>query len=106
METIKKLWENITNSNTYVRWIILVGVLFTLMLFAGFRIEEFKVTFLIIWYGIVATALSSVINYIYGKVNYHKPETDVAVIGQVIIFASTMLFAGLIILGTYIAQFN
>lgn len=107
MELLKKIWENITDSsNSYMRWLILVSILFVLMLFAGFRIEEFKVTFLIIWYGIVATALSSVINYIYGKINYHKPDNDIAVIGQVVIFASTMLFTGLVLLGTYIAQFN
>lgn len=107
MEFLKKFLESVTDSsNSYMRWLILISILFVLMLFAGFRIEEFKVTLLIIWYGIISTALASVINYVYGKINYHKPDNDIAVIGQVVIFASTMLFTGLVLLGTYIAQFN
>lgn len=106
MNFLSRTWNKVKDSNTAVRWLVILAGIFTLMIFAGFEIEEFRVTLLVIWYGFVTTAFSSLLTYVYGKVNYHKPDDQVSAIGQVAIFCATMLFSGLIILGTYIAQYN
>lgn len=103
---LKKAWESIQNSNTLVRWALVVGVFFALMLVSGFQIQEFRVSLLLLWYGVLSCALSSFFTYTYGKVNYHKASTDSEIIGQAIIFVGTLIFSGLVILGTYIAQYH
>lgn len=111
IDKIKEIYvsvkEWILDSPTMLRWIILLGAFFALMLFAGFKIEEFKVTLLLLWYAVVTTIIASSMTYLYGKVNYHKAKTNPTfIIAQVAIFIGTYLFSGLVILGTYIAQFN
>lgn len=106
IEKLKDIWESVKDSSTIVRWFIILSVIFGLMLVAGFEVEEFRVTILLIWYGFISTALSSLLTYVYGKVNYHSPKDNISAMGQVAIFCATMLFSGLIILGTYIAQYN
>lgn len=103
---IAKIWDNIIDSNTAVRWLLVLSGIFGLMLLAGFDIEEFRVTILLIWYGLISTALANFLNYVYGKINYHKPNDQMSTLGQIIIFAATMLFSGLVIFGTYIAQYE
>lgn len=105
-EKLKSIWENIMDSNTLVRWLIVLSGIFGLMVIAGFDIEEFKVTLLLIWYGLISTALANLLTYVYGKINYHKPNDQMSILGQIIIFAATMLFSGLVIFGTYIAQYE
>lgn len=106
-ETYQKIKDWVIDSPTSLRWIIMIGTFFIIMLFAGFRIEEFRVTVLLTWYSLVSTMIASGTSYIYGKVNYHKAKTNpVFILAQVGIFIGVYLFSGLVILGTYIAQFN
>lgn len=102
-----KIWDKIDDSNTFMRWIMIIGVAFLLMMTAGFELEEFRVSVLIIWYALLSTAIASFMNFVYGKVNYHKAKDDPThIIAQAIIFVGVYLFSGLIVLGTYIAQYN
>lgn len=106
MEKLRNIWDNIMDSNTFVRWLLVLGGIFGLMLLAGFDIEEFKVTILLVWYGLISTALANFLTFVYGKINYHKPNDQMSTLGQIIIFAATMIFSGLVIFGTYIAQYE
>lgn len=108
---IKEMFENIKewaiDSPTSLRWLLMGGAFFVLMLFAGFEIEEFRVTVLLAWYSLVSTMIASATAYLFGKVNYHKAKTNPTfILAQVGIFIGVYLFSGLVILGTYIAQFN
>ena len=104
---ILNVWDKINDSNTIVRWLMIIGVAFALMLFAGFELEEFRVSILIFWYALLSTVIASFMNFVYGKVNYHKAKTDhTYIIAQTIIFVGVYIFSGLVILGTYIAQYN
>jgi hypothetical protein len=102
-----KVWSYIDDSNTFVRW-ALVGLAGYLMLhFGGFMEAEIRITYLLVYYSLVATLIASFMTYVYGKVNYHKAKDDATLIkAQSEIFYAVYLLCGLIILGTYIAQFN
>ncbi len=99
-----KYW--VKNSPTALRWAIIICLFYGLLRIFGFQAQEFKVSILLVWYGILSCGLASLLSYVYGKVNYHDPENDSMVYGQVGIFIGTLLFSGLVILGTYIAQYH
>jgi hypothetical protein len=106
-EGLMKLWDYIDDSNTLVRWTLIFGSMFAVLHFGGFMTQEIRVTFLLFYYTTVATIIASFTNYVYGKVNYHKAKDNPDMIkAQAEIFYAVYLMCGLIILGTYIAQFN
>jgi hypothetical protein len=77
--------------------------------FAGVRKEEIQVAFLLLWYAIIATVIASIMAYSYGKISYHKASYDGGaelIRAQISIFGYVYTFCGLVILGTYLAQFN
>lgn len=101
-----KLWNTIEDSNTYVRWILITGLLYMLMRFVGFQPQEFRVTWLVIWYALLTTGLSNFILFIYTKINYHKLDDESTKQAQARIFEAVAQLVGLIVLGTYIAQYH
>lgn len=104
---LKTAWSWVDDSPSFVRWTLLAGVFLILAKVAGFDLEEFRVTILIVWYSILSTIIASFMTYAYGKVNYHRAKTDpVFIQAQVEIFKAVYQFSGLVILGTYIAQYN
>lgn len=106
-DKINSIYEAIMDSNTMVRWFLICGALFLILQYGGFSKEEIRVTYLLFWYSTIATVIASFTNFVYGKVNYHKAKTDSTFIqAQSNIFYAVYLLTGLVILGTYIAQFN
>lgn len=101
-----KIWQSIEDSNTYVRWILITGILYGIMRMVGFQPQEFKVTWLVIWYAILTVGLSNFVLFIYTKVNYHKLDDESTKQSQARIFEAVATLVGLIVLGTYIAQYH
>lgn len=111
IETIKNIIlsfkEWLLDSPTFIRWALILASIVVIFKFAGIEWEEFKVAILLFWYSTVSTVIAAFMSYVYGKVNYHKAKTDpVFIQAQVEIFKGVYLFSGLVILATYIAQFN
>lgn len=106
-EVALKVWDVIDDSNTFIRWALLGGAVYIMLHFGGFMEAEIRITYLLVYYSLVATLIASFMTYVYGKVNYHKAQNDPTLVrAQSEIFYSVYLLCGLIILGTYIAQFN
>lgn len=102
----KTILNSILNSNTFFRWMLLLGMMIGFLKLFGFDYEEFRVTFLLAWYAFISVMIASFMNYIYSKVNYHNPTEPIEKIGSLVIFASTMLFCAIVIFGTYIVQYD
>lgn len=103
----KKIWNWIDDSPTILRWILLICIFYGILKIFNIQMEEIRVSLLLVWYSIIATTIASFMSYVYGKVHYHKTENNPTLIyAQIVIFVGVYLFSGLVILGTYIAQYN
>jgi hypothetical protein len=104
----KKIWNWIDDSPTVLRWILLVCLFYGILELFNIQTQEIRVSLLLVWYSIVSTTIASFMSYVYGKVHYHKTKEDnpTLIFAQIAIFVGVYLFSGLVILGTYIAQYN